>query len=321
MVTVANVIYLILALAVALSAPVVVSMIVEAVRRPPATPDKLYWNAQIPVLYTDVSNMKIRYIKTGAGPNLLLLHTLRTQLDIFQRMVAELSRDFTVYALDYPGHGFSEIVKTDYVPELFVDCVEGFMQKLNLENATLAGVSIGGTIPLLIAAKQNARVRKVIAINVYDYARGLGVARGNFVAWLIIALSRIPVIGETVMRFRQPFIERLLMEGGVAAPASLPREFLKQVFETGERTGHYRGFINLLRNAGKWEDAHAVYGRIRIPVLLVYGDRDWSNESERRRTAGEIPGARLEIVKDGGHFLSLDQPERLVTLMRQFAKA
>jgi len=310
---------LLLTFATVLVLPVVLSIVVEALRKPPPTPESLYWSKDIPILYAVIDGMRIRYLKTGQGPNLVLLHTLRTQLDIFEKMVPELSRHFTIYALDYPGHGFSDIVEVEYTPELFVKTVEGFLENLNIGNVTLAGISIGGTIPLLIAAKQNPGVKRVIAVNPYDYAGGMGVARGNFVAWLIIMLARIPVLGETVMRFRQPFIERRIMEGGVAAPGSLPQEFLKQVFQTGERKGHYRGFINLLRNAWRWEDAHQVYGRIRIPVLLIYGDRDWSREEERRRTAGEIPGARLETVADGGHFLSLDQPARLVALIKGFA--
>ena len=113
-----------------------------------------------------------------------------------------LSKSFTVYALDYPGHGFSDIPRTDYDPNLFVETVEGFLDKLDLKEVTLAGISIGGVIPLLIAAKQNPRVKKVIAINPYDYARGMGIARANGWAWLTLNLARVPVFGETVMRLR-----------------------------------------------------------------------------------------------------------------------
>ena len=51
----------------------------------------------------------LRYLKTGAGPTLLLLHTLRTQLDYFQRLIPKLADHFTVYAVDLPGLGWSDI--------------------------------------------------------------------------------------------------------------------------------------------------------------------------------------------------------------------
>ena len=301
--------------------PVVISMALEALRKQPHTPESLYWSKDIPILYITIDGMRIRYIKAGKGPNLVLLHTLRTQLDIFQKMVPDLIKDFTVYAPDYPGHGFSDIPKTEYTPELFVNTVEKFLEELDIKNTTLAGISIGGSIPLLIAARHNPRVKNIISINPYDYGKGLGITRGNFVAWLIITLLRIPVLGETVMRFRNTMVEKIIMEGGVARPDALPKEFLQQVWDSGVRKGHYRGFINLIRNAAKWEQARHVYAQIDLPVVLVYGDKDWSRENERKRTLEEIRGAKLEIVKNGGHFLSLDQPGEVIRLIKQYAIA
>ena len=298
--------------------PVPISIIVEALRREPQEPGVLYWNKDIPIRYARINGMRIRYIKAGQGPVLVLLHTLRTQLDIFQKVVQELSQHFTVYALDYPGHGFSDIPRTDYIPELFVNTVEKFLEDLQIDNAILAGVSIGGAIPLLIAAKHNPRVKNIISINPYDYGKDRGTERGNLVAWLVFSLARIPVVGETVMRFRNKMVEKKILEGGMARPDALPEQFLQQVWESGLRKGHYRAFINLIRNAAKWEQARHNYTQIRIPVLLIYGDRDWSRANERKLTCDAIPGAKMETVKNSGHFLPLDQPDEVIRLIKQF---
>jgi alpha-beta hydrolase superfamily lysophospholipase len=143
-----------------LVAVVATGFVVETLRQGPEAPDKLYWATNLPIQYTQIDGNRIRYIKTGSGPNLVLLHTLRTQLDVFEKIVPTLAKSFTVYALDYPGHGFSDIPKTDYGPDLFIKAVEGFLDKLDLKDVTLAGISIGGVIPLIIAAKQNPRVQK-----------------------------------------------------------------------------------------------------------------------------------------------------------------
>jgi pimeloyl-ACP methyl ester carboxylesterase len=299
--------------------PVVISMILEAIRKPPQIPESLYWSDDIPIRYITINGIRIRYIKAGQGPNLVLLHTLRTQLDIFQKVVPDLSMNFTVYALDYPGHGYSDIPETEYIPELFVTTVEKFLDELDIKNTTLAGISIGGSIPLLIAAKHNPRVKKVISINPYDYGNGRGVERGNLVAWLIFTLARFPILGETVMRFRNTLVEKLIMQGGVANPETLPKEFLKQIWDSGVRKGHYRGFINLIRNAAKWEKSRHVYAQIKLPVVLVYGDKDWSHEHERKRNLDEIPGVKFETVMNGGHFLSLDRPDEVIRLIKQYA--
>jgi hypothetical protein len=124
-----------------------VSFLVEALRPKPKAPAKLRWAANIPIETLDIGGIKLRYIKSGKGPVLVLLHTLRTQLDLFEKVVPELSKHFTVYALDYPGHGYSDIPQTRYDAAFFTKAVEGFLEKLNLRDVTLAGVSIGGRSP------------------------------------------------------------------------------------------------------------------------------------------------------------------------------
>ena len=63
-----------------------------------------------------------------------------------------------------------------------------------------------------------------------------------------------------------------------------------------------------------------VMRQINVPDL-IYGDQDWSRQEEWRRTAQAMSGANVETVANGGHFLSLDQPERLAELIKSFAGA
>jgi pimeloyl-ACP methyl ester carboxylesterase len=298
---------------------VLVSLVLEAARPAVSAPEKLAWAPNIPIQYQTVHGHRLRYIRTGEGPPLLLLHTLRTQLDIFQKIIPSLAARFTVYALDYPGHGYSDIPKADYEPKLFVDAVAGFLDTLDIRDATLAGVSIGGTIPLLLAAQRNPRVEKIVAINPYDYAKGLGVRRASFVANLVCGLALVPVVGETVMRLRNRLVEKAIFNGGVAEPSAIPPQLMEEFFLTGLRPGHYKAFLSLLRNAHKWEDAQAHYQDIKVPVLLVYGERDWSRPKERKATQQHIPGSRIETVAGGSHFLSLDRPRELERLIRGHA--
>lgn len=298
---------------------VLISLMIEALRRAPPLPDKLAWAPQIPIQYTTVKGHRLRYIKTGRGPTLVLLHTLRTQLDIFQKIIPSLARRFTVYSLDYPGHGYSDIPRVDYEPALFTEAVAGFLHQLDVRDATVAGVSIGGTIALLLAAQQNPRVTKVVAINPYDYGRGSGLRRSSTTAYVIASVARIPVLGDTVMRFRNRMVEGRIFEGGVAEPADIPPQFMEELYLVGMRRGHYQAFLSLLRHAHKWDDARLRYHDITVPVLLIYGERDWSRPNERHTALQQIPGARMETVAGGGHFLSLDRPREVERLIGEFA--
>ena len=302
-----------------LVALLVISYIVEALRPAPKRPESLAWAPNIPIEYVEIGGIKLRCIKTGAGPNLVLLHTLRTQLDIFSKVIPELAEHFTVYALDYPGHGYSDIPEARYDAAFFVAAVEGFLQKLDLRDVTLAGISIGGAISLIIAAKRNPRVARVVAINPYDYAKGRGMARSSLLGWMVTYASLIPVIGETVMRLRNFIIMKAVLRGGVADPESISPALLKEMYAVGNRPGHYRAFISLLRNAASWEMATKDYGRIAVPVLLLWGDGDWTRSSEREHERDLIPGARIVTIERGGHFLALDRPDAMISHLRTFA--
>lgn len=313
---IAIVIVLLLLLAIGI---VLISLLVEAMRPVVSAPEKLAWAPDIPIRYQTVHGYRLRYVKSGEGPPLLLLHTLRTQLDLFQKIIPSLATRFTVYALDYPGHGYSDIPKADYEPKLFVDAVAGFLDALDIRDATLAGISIGGTIPLLLAAQHNPRVQKVVAVNPYDYAKGRGLWRASLVAKAVCSLALVPVMGDTVMRLRNRLVERAIFNGGVAEPSAIPPQLMEELFLTGSRTGHYRAFLSLLRNAHKWEDAHAHYQAIQVPVLLAYGENDWSKPEERKATQQQIPGSRIETIAGGNHFLSLDRPREVERLIVGFA--
>jgi pimeloyl-ACP methyl ester carboxylesterase len=297
------------------------SFVLEAIRPAPKPPTTLRWAPQIPIEMLEVGGNRLRFIKTGKGSSLVLLHTLRTQLDLFEKVVPELSRHFTVYALDYPGHGFSDIPKARYDAAFFTEAVEGFLDRLDLRDVTLAGVSIGGSIGLIVAARRNPRVARVIAINPYDYAKGRGMARSSVLGWFVIYASLLPVVGETVMRLRNVFIMRAVLRGGVADRQNIPAALMTEMYAVGNRPGHYRAFLSLLRNAESWEKATSDYGRIERPVLVMWGDRDWARAPEREHDRTLIPGAETTTVERGGHFLPLDRPQEITQSIVRFAKA
>jgi pimeloyl-ACP methyl ester carboxylesterase len=302
-----------------LVALVLASYVVEALRPRPKPPERLPWSPGIAIQAVDLGDgVKVRYIKTGSGPNLVLLHTLRTQLDIFQKIIPELAGHFTVYAWDYPGHGWSDIPPADYAPQDFYRWTVAFLDRLGIERACLAGISIGGTIALVLAARQNPRISGVISINPYDYWPTGGIRKSSLFASLILGPSGVPILGATLMRLRNRFVSDRIMEGGVASRGALSPELNKELYDVGARPGHYQGFLSLLSNERRWADARDEYARIKVPTILVYGDQDWAPIAMRERERALIPGVSMTTVTGGGHFLSLDRPRELTDLILQF---
>ena len=81
----------------------------------------------------------------------------------------------------------------------------------------------------------------------------------------------------------------------------------KEMYEVGNRRGHYRAFISLLRNAMSWEAATKTYGNINVPAFLIWGDKDWSRPREREHDRSLIPCAQMVTVENGGHSLTARQ--------------
>jgi pimeloyl-ACP methyl ester carboxylesterase len=92
---------------------------------------------------------RVRYLRVGSGPPLLLMHTVRTQLDHFQLVIPRITDSYTVYAVDFPGMGWSDIVPgAGYEEPALRAAIVRVVEELDLSELTLAGESIGATIAL-----------------------------------------------------------------------------------------------------------------------------------------------------------------------------
>ncbi len=262
-------------------------------------------------------NVSLRYLKAGKGAPLVLLHTIRTQLDYFQAVIPALAQHYTVYAVDLPGHGYSSIdTKASYDEPYFRAAIIAFIEKLNLNDVTLVGESIGGVIALTVAARLPARVKKVIASNPYDYETryGDGVRRGNFIANFIIGNFSIPIYGAIFAAFENKIILGLVLAGGLKQKPKMPNDLLTEFNKVGFRKG-YR-YVERKTFAGwqSWPSARALYPSIKVPVKLVYGEYDWSTLEERERTAQAL-SVELITIKDTGHFSFVDNPQKIIELV------
>jgi 3-oxoadipate enol-lactonase len=57
-----------------------------------------------------------------------------------------------------------------------------------------------------------------------------------------------------------------------------------------------------------------------VPTLCVVGDQDGSTPPDLVRSlAALIPGSRFEIIRGAGHIPSVEQPDALAALIRDFA--
>jgi pimeloyl-ACP methyl ester carboxylesterase len=262
-----------------------------------------------------ISNgLALRYEKTGEGPSLVLMHTIRTQLEYFRSLAPVLARSYTVYAIDLPGHGHSPIDPLARFDEpYFRQGVIGFIEKLNLTDVTLVGESIGGALALTVAAAIPQRVRRVVAVNPYDYETryGDGIRRGNGFANLIIGSLQIPLLGAFNAWLENKIVLGKIMGGGYHDPRKLPPDLLTEFNRVARRSGYKRAARKVLAGWRSWSKARDQYHGISAPVTLIYGDSDWSHPNERERTRALLANAHRVTLKDTGHFSAVENPSEL----------
>jgi pimeloyl-ACP methyl ester carboxylesterase len=265
--------------------------------------------------FTRSDGSRLRYFTAGSGPVLVLMHTVRTQLDYFHRVIPQLWDSFTVYAVDLPGMGWSDIVPGAHheEPGLRAAVVE-FVTGLDLHDVTLAGESLGGALALQASVDLKDRVSRVVAFNSYDYPSGL--ERGNLFARFIISSIRMPVLGPVFAAMENRPIMTGIMRGGVVDNATLPADFIVELRKSGRRKGYAKVARAVYRSLKGFAKARDRYRDVSVPVTLVYSDQDWSRPAEREHVAGLLTEVDRITMPDTGHFSALERPNEVARILR-----
>ncbi|CZQ85468.1 alpha/beta hydrolase fold [Trichococcus palustris] len=112
-------------------------------------------------MYIRVNDTNLWYETKGTGQPFILLHGNGESREIFTVLITELSKNFSVYAIDSRGHGKSS--KTNQLSYgLMMEDVASFITELKLEKPLLYGFSDGGIIGLLLASKYSDMLSKLI---------------------------------------------------------------------------------------------------------------------------------------------------------------
>jgi pimeloyl-ACP methyl ester carboxylesterase len=257
----------------------------------------------------------LRYLKLGSGQTaLILLHTVRTQLDHFQLVVPRMLHAFTIYAIDMPGMGWSDITPgASYTEPALRRAIVEFIRTLDIKDVTLAGESMGATVALTASTELADRVRRVVAFNPYDYSKGVG--RANRVASVYVGGARLPAVGPVITRMENEPVLGIVLRGGLLDGSKLPDHYLAELRRVGRRRGYQRVAREVFRNVESMIAARALYGGVSAPVTLVYGDHDWSRMPERESNLALLRGARSISLSASGHFAALEQPVRVAEIL------
>ncbi|MFJ9905492.1 alpha/beta fold hydrolase [Streptomyces sp. NPDC101152] len=257
---------------------------------------------------------QLRYLKAGTGAPVVLLHTVRTQAEHFRLLIPLIADHYTIYALDLPGMGYSEIVPgASYDEPAMRAGVKRLLTELDLHDVTLLGESMGAVLALTTAADLPERVRRVVAVNAYDF-RG-GIARSGLLARVVVSGVLAPGVGPVIAGVEPKPALRAILRGGLGDRRALRDDYVDELLQVGGRPGYptvaravYQALPSLIA-------ARSLYPRVKAPVHLLYGEKDWSRPSDREADKKLLPAADFTQVPGAGHFIALERPDVLADLL------
>lgn len=115
--------------------------------------------------YIKVLDTQIYLYKEGSGPPLFFIHGHRSDVLRWKKIVELLSPHFTVFAPDLPGFGKSPLLPQGrYDFKTLSYYLKALVEKLDLKDLTLAGISMGGMVALILVNQIDKRVKKLVVL-------------------------------------------------------------------------------------------------------------------------------------------------------------
>ncbi|KUI19013.1 alpha/beta hydrolase [Mycobacterium sp. GA-1285] len=242
---------------------------------------------------TDLCRLHFR--RVGAGPPVVLWHSLFVDSQSWGQLVDVLGRDRTVYAIDGPSHGRSEPVSRDFTFDELVAAVQQALDRLNLsEPVDWVGNAWGGHVGIHLAAADQPRLRTLTTIG--TPVQGFSLVEKLTKGWPLVELYRFTGPNAFIMK---QLSDSLLGAESVAAQPELALATMA-AFRNADRKGmHHAMRSMMLKRSG----VEALLPDIKIPTLVMPVRDDvmgWRPE-EARRTCAVISDCRVEEVAGTGH--------------------
>lgn len=227
------------------------------------------------------------------GPWLVFSNSLVTDLTVWDKQVAALSRRFRILRYDQRGHGKTAAPEGAVrFPDLAAD-VLSLLDHFGIARCTYIGLSMGAPTGLQLYAGHPGRIERFVFSDGQAATAATGAGTWRERIEFARAKGMEAVADATVERWFSPEF----IASGRAEPA---RRMMAAISMEG-----YAACAGALQDY----DFAAVLPTISVPTLLIAGARDGAMPTTMRRMGEAIPGAEMTEIPDAGHIPNFEQPE------------
>jgi pimeloyl-ACP methyl ester carboxylesterase len=275
------------------------------------------------------SQGETQVLELGAGPPLLLVHGAISDACAWVPILPELARHHRVFAVDLPGHGLAE--PFDYTGvdmlELGGAFIRDILDALGLRTANIAAHSMGGLWSAVFAIDAPDRVSRLALVGA-----PLGVNLSLPTPFrVLIHAARLPLIGRPLARRMMSIPTReanrkFWGQIGVVHPECLDDALLDEDMASVRRNAD--SHLGLVRSFGRGGMVDAkrrlILGErwqsLKVPTIFLWGERDrfFGGPEKGEAIAARNPNLRAIRFADSGHFVWIDDPDRVVREIERF---
>jgi pimeloyl-ACP methyl ester carboxylesterase len=251
-----------------------------------------------------IDGMRVRFVREGHGPPVLLLHGSGSSLDAFDGIAARLRGTCEVIRLDLPGFGLTGArPDRDYRIESYVAFLDRFLDGQSVADCTVVGNSLGGNIAWNLALTFPDRVRRLVLMNATGYpGKSLPAA---------IRLARNPLTRPLVRRAGSRRMVARNVRGAVGPAFTVPDDLIDRVHMMMNRPGNRDAFIDFANT--EQPDRSGGLRRLRVPTLVLRGDG-----IDGQHFARDIPDSKEIVLPGVGHLMPEEAPADVADAILEF---
>lgn len=254
-----------------------------------------------------INGVRINWREVGSGDALIFIHGFPFDSTIWDAQLNAPVEGWRFIAPDLRGFGESEPGSVALTMDTHADDLIGLMDHLEIEQAAVCGLSMGGYVALSLARRYTDRVRALVLVATRANADSKEAAvnrlaqakRTRAEGVGPVVESMLPKLFSAHSQMKMPdAVEKVRAMMAAAAPESVARA---------------------LEGMAQRKDYSGELDKIDAPTLVVRGEQDEIIPAvDMEFIARTVRGARHEMVALAGHLPNVEAPDVFNTILASY---
>ncbi|HLS96964.1 MAG TPA: alpha/beta fold hydrolase [Sphingobacterium sp.] len=251
----------------------------------------------------------IKKARIDSPKTIIFLHGFPFNKNMWREQLTGLSDDVTGIAIDIRGHGNSTSGHGFFSIDVFAKDLRVFLEKLEIQQAVLCGISMGGYIALRAYQLFPDKINGLVLVDTHSKA-DTNAGRQK----------RFDSIQAVLNHGRRPFAIGFV-ENVFAANSIEEKPEAVELIKSSIRRNSIRTICATLLALASRTDTSDSLSSISAPTLLIRGTEDKiTARQDMEDIAQAVPNSKFVEIEQCGHLPNLENPERFNQLLDDFLR-